>query len=277
MPTFQPSALPAGAYRVNNKNHDYWIVDKEGNIIGQTGANGQDTFFAVATINPLTGGIQLLQDNTVVVDTTVYTWAAGTKTKPPAAGNANRTILVSDIGVGGCHLISDGTYWRPLGGSVVIAEQSGSIATPISAFTGVTNSLFTPTSQPVIPNNFLIPGQSSIEVEASFRRTGSTASATLNIHFGTAKTSADNTVYAATYAATTLLDLFANPTIFVAEAGRVTSTNWQSKGGAGNTNVTLDRIGNINTAAEMGITFSITSANVADSFALIGYKVRVNQ
>lgn len=46
MPTFQPSALPAGAYRVSNKNHDYWIVDADGNIIGQTGANGQDTFFA---------------------------------------------------------------------------------------------------------------------------------------------------------------------------------------------------------------------------------------
>jgi len=46
MPTFQPSILPAGAYRVSNKNHDYWIVDADGNIIGQTGANGQDTFFA---------------------------------------------------------------------------------------------------------------------------------------------------------------------------------------------------------------------------------------
>lgn len=59
MPTFQPSVLPTGAYRINNKNHDYWIVDADGNIIGQTGANGQDTFFAVAETDPLTGGIKV--------------------------------------------------------------------------------------------------------------------------------------------------------------------------------------------------------------------------
>jgi len=55
MPTFQPSALPAGAYRVSNKNHDYWIVDADGNIIGQTGANGRDTLFVTVTTDPNTG------------------------------------------------------------------------------------------------------------------------------------------------------------------------------------------------------------------------------
>jgi len=68
MPTFQPSVLPDGAYRVNNKNHDYWIVDKEGNIIGQTGANGQDTFFAVATTDPLTGVVKYSSSEGVAFD-----------------------------------------------------------------------------------------------------------------------------------------------------------------------------------------------------------------
>ena len=202
-----------------------------------------------------------------------HLWAA----RPAAAGNSGQVIRVSDVGtgLGGSHWVSDGTYWRPVGGSVVIAAQSGSLATPVSSFTGVTSSQFTPVKQPVIPAGMLIPTQSSIEIEASFRRTGATATATINVHLGTAKTSGDNPAYSFTFAATNLLDMLANPSVFVAETGRVSTTNWQTRGGSGNTSVTIDRTGNINTAAEMGITFSISSANAADSFALIGYKVRV--
>lgn len=204
-----------------------------------------------------------------------YTWA----TRPAAAGNTGQVIRVSDVGtgLGGSHWVSDGTYWRPVGGSVVIGAQSGSIATPVSSFTGVTSSQFTPTKQPVFPAGMLIPGQSSIEVEAIFRRTGATATATLNAHLGTAKTSGDSAIYAFNYPATNLADLIVNPTVFIAETARFTSTNWQPKGGSSNTNVTNDKTGNVNTAADMGVTFSISGANIADSFALIGYRVRLSQ
>lgn len=236
---------------------------------------GNSALPVTANVNDVTGGIILSAGDTTVLDQTPYTWA----TKPSASGNLGMCIRIANVGASaaGSYWISDGTYWRPVGGSVLLSAQSGSIATPISSFTGVTSSLFTPTAQPVIPAGMLIPGQSSIEIEASFRRTGANATASLNIHLGTAKTSADNTVYSFTFAATSLLDLLATPTVFVSETSRITATNWQTRGGSGNTSVTNDRTGNINTAAEMGVTFGISSANVADSFSMIGYKVRLFQ
>lgn len=202
-----------------------------------------------------------------------YTWA----NRPTAAGNTGLCVRITDVGVsGGSYWFSDGTNWRPVGGSVLIASQQGSITTPVSAFTGVTSSTFTIT-QPVFPAGMLIPGSATIEVEAQLRRTGATATALMNVRLGTAKTSADNAIYAFTYAATTLLDLFVNPSVLVAETSRVVATNWQTRGGSGNASVYQERTGNINTAAEMGITFDISSANAADSFALIGYKVRLFQ
>jgi hypothetical protein len=49
MARFAPTVLPTGAYRVTGLHSSQWIVDKEGNIIGQTGANCQDTFFYSST------------------------------------------------------------------------------------------------------------------------------------------------------------------------------------------------------------------------------------
>ena len=201
-----------------------------------------------------------------------YIWAA----RPAAAGNTGRVVRISDIGPGGSFWYSDGTNWRPVGGSVLIASQQGSITTPLSAFTGVTSSVFTITP-PVIPAGMLIPGSSTIEFEAQLRRTGATATALLNVHFGTSKSTSDNPIYAFTYAATTLLDLLVNPSVLVAETSRIVASNWQTRGGSGNAGVFQERTGNINTAADMGITIGIASANAADSFALLGYKVRVIQ
>jgi len=47
----------------------------------------------------------------------VYTWA----TKPAAAaGNANKRVFISDVGVGGSYWFSDGARWRPVGGRVML-------------------------------------------------------------------------------------------------------------------------------------------------------------
>jgi hypothetical protein len=54
--------LPAGAYRVmNTEGGNYWIVDHNGNIIGETGATGIDTYFTKATTDPVTGGVTGIQ------------------------------------------------------------------------------------------------------------------------------------------------------------------------------------------------------------------------
>lgn len=44
--------------------------------------------------------------------------------RPAAAGNSGKIIRVSDIGVGGGLFISDGTYWRPLNGHLVLAAEN---------------------------------------------------------------------------------------------------------------------------------------------------------
>lgn len=49
MPKYQPTTLPTGAQRVNSQHIGSWIVDADGNIIGQTGSTGRDTFFYSST------------------------------------------------------------------------------------------------------------------------------------------------------------------------------------------------------------------------------------
>lgn len=202
-----------------------------------------------------------------------FTWA----TKPSAIGNAGAVIRISDAGtLGVSHWISNGTYWRPLNGSLFYSSQQGSIATPISAFTGVASSQFV-INQPVFPAGMLVPGVSEIRTKIRLRRTGATATATINVHLGTAKSSSDPVVYAFTYAATNLLDIIAAPSIQIPETGRVMGTNWQPEGGSGNTSTFLDRTTNINTLADMGLTVSISGANAADAFALLGISVELRQ
>jgi hypothetical protein len=207
--------------------------------------------------------------------TTVCTWS----TKPTAAGNSGMCIRVTDVGqsAGGSYWISDGTYWRPINGSVVLSRQSGSIATPIATLAGVTSGMFVPAIPVVIPAGMMVPGLCQLRVEAAFRRTGATATATLNVHLGTNKTSGDNVAYAFTYSATTLLDIIAAPTILISETSRFTGLGWQVQGGSGNASVFNDKTTAFSTAADTGITFSISGANVADSFAMIGYKVELSQ
>lgn len=228
-----------------------------------------------ATTNPLTGGIELSAGDDVVLDTTAFIWAD----RPSASSNAGRVIRITDVGVsvGGSHWISDGTYWRPVNGYIVLQQQAGSIATPLAAVTGVTTSMLVPSKSLVIPAGMLIPGSAELDIKGFFRRTGATATATLNVHLGTNKTSGDNTCYAFTYAATTLLDTIAAPIVNVAEAQRFTYTGWQVQGGSGNASTFGDKTTAFNVASEMGVTFSISGANVADSFALIGYRIELRQ
>jgi len=122
MPTFQPSALPAGAYRVSNKNHDYWIVDADGNIIGQTGANGQDTFFAVATQDAGTGATTLQRGGTTLK---LYI--------PPALKEGRKLV---DWTLASNAVISD-----PLAASAATITKSEGVKTTFSGAPTATQSL----------------------------------------------------------------------------------------------------------------------------------------
>ena len=265
--------LPAGAYRSGSLDCDL-IYDENDLPIGFT-KYGNDAYNVTAQTNPLTGGISLTAGGVTVVDGEIYTWA----TRPSAVANPGVTIRISDVGpsIAGSHWVSDGTYWRPVNGQIVLQKQSGSIATPLAAVTGVTTSMLVPSRSIIIPAGMLIPGDSQIKIEAGFRRTGANATATLNAHIGTNKTSGDNSAYSFTFGATNLLDILMAPTVDVSEATRFTSSNWQISGGSGNASTFSDKTTAFNTTAAMGITFSVSGANAADAFALIQYKVTLCQ
>lgn len=66
-----------------------------------------------STFNPASPGTPLGYDS--------YTWA----NRPAAGDYTGRVIRVTDVGVGGGGLfMSDGTYWRPLNGSLVLAAEN---------------------------------------------------------------------------------------------------------------------------------------------------------
>lgn len=254
--------------------HDSLVDKFRNNPAAWTVSGGSDSS-PMRVTKTVTGGISLSVGDMVVIDTTAYLW----DDRPAASSNTSRVIRITDVGPAGAgsHWVSDGTYWRPVNGSIVLQKQSGSIATPLAAVTGVTSSMLVPSKSRIIPAGMLIPGDAQLKIEAMFRRTGANATATLNVHLGTNKTSGDNTCYAFSYAATNLLDIFAAPTVDVAEAQRFTYSGWQVQGGSGNASTFGDKTTAFNTATEMGVSFSISGANAADSFALIGYRVTLCQ
>lgn len=113
--------LPTGAYRINSKTHDYWIVDVNGNIIGQTGASNQDTYFVpyptttagIAALNAqYTSSNPPVDTKTQYVDISVspyvtYGWngvayavsgGGGTSTPVTSAVSTNRNLTSADNG-----------------------------------------------------------------------------------------------------------------------------------------------------------------------------------
>lgn len=82
-----------------------------------------------STFNPAAPGTPVGYDS--------YAWAD----RPAAADYTGRVIRVTDIGVGGGGLfMSDGTYWRPLNGHLVLAAENLSAITTTQV-TGTTTAI----------------------------------------------------------------------------------------------------------------------------------------
>lgn len=69
------------------------------------------------------------------------TWAQ----RPAASTMSGKIIRISDIGPGGCTFVSNGTRWKPLGGSCVIAQTN-------------TTSAVTGTVSETLLYSFTVPG-----------------------------------------------------------------------------------------------------------------------
>jgi len=103
-------------------------------------------------------GVIDLKGREQLLDSVVYTgpWAGRPS---PASSGAGAQMVTTDVGPGRTWWWSDGTYWRPLNGRVLISNQFGTNAAPIATITG--NGLGQTAALPVIPvipANMLIPG-----------------------------------------------------------------------------------------------------------------------
>lgn len=219
---------------------------------------------AVGLVDPVTG-------LPIYFGNYAYTWA----TKPAASANLNQTIFISDVGVGGgSHWRSDGTYWRPVGGSVLLAMGSGSLASPIQSITGVTGATFT-SAQPTVPAGLLIPG-AQLEVMSHVRRIGANGTANYNIAIGTAGTASDANLLGFSMAATTNQDYSPSPMIDVFNATTLNTTAFLQTAGVSGSNAAVDVTNNFNVASAMKLSFYISSANALDQFNLIKFRFRVH-
>ncbi len=82
-------------------------------------------------------------------------------------------MVITDVGVGGrSYWWSDGTYWRPVNGRVLLFQGIGSLASPISTLTlNLTAQRFTLPGGYTIPGGLIVPG-SRIFAAAKTRRIG---------------------------------------------------------------------------------------------------------
>lgn len=206
-------------------------------------------------------GIQL-----AVVDYTAVTFA---NLPDPTTVQAGVPYYVSDVGVGGSQWYSTGTKWVPLGGSVVLASDSGTLASPIETKTGATSHTFAPIIS--FPAGLLDPGVSKVRAEFVVVRAGANGTATLRAHFG--KTAAD-WVFALGLTATDgqtaryIVD-------FYPDNGGLFTTNWAGIGVLA-TNPSLNKANaDFDTTAAQVLNFQIASANALDTFKLITYHVTV--
>lgn len=124
-----------------------------------------------------------------------YTWV----NLPAASLNAGNTVRVTDVGASaaGSLWISDGVYWRPLNGSLVLAsERAGQPGTPIAVATS-----FSKLSLPagpmivsgslVLPVGLLRPGV-GLRINSFMRHTGTAGTWGGVFRIGTANTSSDS-------------------------------------------------------------------------------------
>jgi hypothetical protein len=180
-------------------------------------------------------------------------------------------IFVWDIGHAGVYLVSDGTNWRPRDGRQLLFQRFGDITAPLDSKTGAAALALATPQTLLIPAGLLAP-HSRLDLRAEVRRTTATATATLNARLGTAGTTADQAIYSASFAATAGLTAQINQSArFGAVATRYTTmvqTNQNAQAATLN-----ERATNVNTAADMRVTFDVSGANTADVFTLLGYSI----
>lgn len=160
-------------------------------------------------------------------------------------------------------------------GIITLASRWGSIATPVATYTGGTGGLFTLPATIPVPAG-IIPDYSTLRIRAMLKRTGANATGQFDCQIGTAGAGSDSLVGRVQSTATdghvALMEASAgwstSLTVFIPSG----SASPQGSSGGG---TVVDRSTNVNRAALMYVVFGMSSANAADSYALLGYRVTI--
>ena len=186
----------------------------------------------------------------------------------------------SDIGPAGSLLKSDGAYWRPVNGRIILWAGNSLLASPLATLTanGAAQSFVLPGVTASIPAGLLFPG-CTVQVRARARRLGAAGVAgSMHIRIGNSGSLgiADNIFGALAQSATTNLDM-----ILMAEAPIVSATAFlglQSGGsinGAGVASAFVDRTTSFDTTGANLVSIGIPAAMTVDQIALLSYEIAI--
>jgi hypothetical protein len=160
---------------------------------------------------------------------------------------------------------------------IPIVQRNGSVASPLVTLTGTTGTAFTLPVVPTLPAG-ICQANTRLRLSATVQRTGANGTANLDVYLGTAGTTSDSRVERIAYAATTLQIVNLDVTVvFTSSATVATSLGKYATNTAGTDNQFGDVNTNINTAATMYLTLALNASNALDSFAIIQYKVWIEQ
>ena len=168
--------------------------------------------------------------------------------------------------------VSDGTYWIPAQGRVVLSQQCAAPEAPLSVVTGATDSQFTlATAAKRIPAGMLIP-KSSLVLNGELVKTGTNGVFTPYIRFGTSDSYVDTTAYRAGMPNTTgLLVRMAAKCRLDASGNYAYTTSVVTEPGSGSQWSSSSQ--NFNPAVDMFMSLHVRGANAADSFALVASSI----
>lgn len=209
--------------------------------------------------------------------TASYTWA----TKPAASAVPVGTqIRASDVGVGsgGSIWYSDGSDWRPLGGSVILKQLAGNIASPAVSFTGSTTEqqLVMPGGNVRIPAGMLLAG--GILNISTMERTvivGGSTNFARKMRISTG---------GLVFNGSSVIDSSLTPNncyagdvrVSVAGANSLCTTNYNIRNAFASGS--FSDLGNqINISADMFLTIDVKGNNVGDLYQLIALSVKLEQ
>ena len=244
------------------------------------------------TLTDVDGTIYVLQGG-IVYDKFSNSWTAVPRSKSGAvavAGNetylstnipvatpypAGQTIIVTDVGLAPTRLVSDGQgAWRPLNGRALLYQRSGTLAAPLATLTGVTAGLFTLPQTLLIPAG-LVPPQGKVTVEAEFQRIGATATGVVRAFLGNTNSSSDTILPGVSMGTTTLLIMpkYSGSLLWGASTTAATIIGAVGENATSSSGALADSSTNNDRSQPMYVNIGIASANAADQFNLVNYRV----